>query len=58
MKNIIYKVEDIFHNIEGDDKNVNMTIPPEVLEALDMAPGDTVVVEVKDGQLSLTKKDK
>ena len=58
MKNIIYKVEDIFHNIEGDDKNVNMTIPPEGLEALDMAPGDTVVVEVKDGQLSLTKKDK
>lgn len=51
-----YKAEDIFHEIEGDDKNINMTIPPEILEALDMGPGDTVIVEVKDGQLTLTKK--
>ena len=57
MKNIIYKAEDIFHDIDGDDKNVNMTIPPEVLEHMGWEPGDTVVVEVKDGQLSLTKKD-
>ena len=29
----IFKQEDIFQDIPGDDENVNFTIPPEIMEA-------------------------
>ena len=32
QKAFIYKVEDIFEDIPDDPKNVNMTIPPEIME--------------------------
>ena len=56
-KIITYKAEDIFEDIEGDDKNVLMNIPPEVSERMGWKPGDVLKITVEDGQISITKKD-
>jgi AbrB family looped-hinge helix DNA binding protein len=56
-KIITYKVEDIFQDIEGDDKNVLMNIPPEVSERMGWEPGDILKITVEDGQISITKKE-
>jgi hypothetical protein len=56
-KVITYKVEDIFEDIEGDDKNVLMNIPPEVSERMGWVPGDVLKITVEDGQISITKKE-
>jgi len=37
-----YKAEEIFEDIPGDENNVNMKIPPEVMEANGWKEGDTV----------------
>tara|TARA_B110000285_G_scaffold166860_1_gene186483 strand:- start:1959 stop:2174 length:216 start_codon:yes stop_codon:yes gene_type:complete len=37
-----YKVEDIFEDIPGDNKNVNFIIPEEIREAMGVNPGDPV----------------
>lgn len=52
---ITYKVEDIFEDIEGDDKNVLMNIPPEVSERMGWAPGDTLKITVENGNIVITK---
>lgn len=58
-KNIVYKVEEIFHDIPGDPDNVNMTIPPEIMESQGWKEGDTIKVEVGDqGTIIITKVDK
>jgi AbrB family looped-hinge helix DNA binding protein len=54
-KIITYKVEDIFQDIEGDDKNVLMNIPPEVSERMGWKPGDKLKITVKDGAISIVK---
>jgi hypothetical protein len=57
-KTITYKAEDIFQNIECDEKNVLMTIPPEVAERAGFEPGDVLKIEIlEDGALSITKKE-
>jgi AbrB family looped-hinge helix DNA binding protein len=56
-KIITYKVEDIFHDIEGDPENVNMTIPPEISERMGWLPGDILKITVEDGQISISKKE-
>jgi len=56
-KVITYKVEDIFEDIEGDDKNVLMNIPPEVSERMGWVPGDVLKITVEDGQISISKKE-
>ena len=56
-KIITYKVEDIFEDIEGDDKNVNMNIPPEISERMGWVEGDILKITVENGQISITKKD-
>ena len=56
-KVITYKVEDIFEDIEGDDKNVLMNIPPEVSERMGWKPGDVLKITVEDGIISITKKE-
>lgn len=56
-KVITYKVEDVFQDIEGDDENVLMNIPPEVSERMGWEPGDVLKITVEDGQISITKKD-
>ena len=54
-KIITYKVEDIFEDIEGDDKNVLMNIPPEVSERMGWKPGDILKISVEDGNITITK---
>jgi AbrB family looped-hinge helix DNA binding protein len=56
-KVITYKVEDIFQDIEGDPENVNMTIPPEISERMGWTEGDILKITVKDGQISISKKE-
>lgn len=45
-----YKVEDIFHNIDGDKENILMTIPPEVAEKMGWKPGDRLSVKIREDQ--------
>jgi len=57
-KNIIYKAEDIFQDIEGDNNNVLMTIPPEIREKMGWEEGDLLKVKVLDeGGISIEKVD-
>jgi len=56
-KIITYKVEDIFQDIEGDEDNVNMTIPPEVSERMGWTEGDILKITVEDGVISIEKKE-
>ena len=52
----IFKQEDIFHDIPGDDENVNFTIPPEIMEAQGWAIGDPLKIEWGDqGTICITK---
>ncbi len=57
-KPIEYKVEDIFHDIPGDDKMMNMTIPPEIMEAQGWKEGDNLKIEWGDrGTIKISKLD-
>lgn len=57
-KQFTYKVEDIFEDIEGDEDNVLMTIPPEILELQGWKEGDTLKVEWGDkGSVVISKKE-
>jgi AbrB family looped-hinge helix DNA binding protein len=58
MKNetIVYNAEDIFKDIEGDDQNVLMNIPPEIAEKMGWKPGDLLKIEVlAEGGLSISR---
>lgn len=57
-KIITYKVEDVFQDIEGDDKNVLMNIPPEIAERMGWQPGDVLKIVVEDGNIVITKVQK
>jgi len=57
-KVITYKVEDIFEDIEGDDKNVLMNIPPEIQEKMGWVEGDILKINVEEGVVSITKVEK
>ena len=51
-----YTAEDIFEDIEGDEDNVLMNIPPEVMDAAGLEPGDTIKIEMGDqGSIIITK---
>lgn len=53
---ITYKAEEIFQDIPGDDKNVMMTIPPEIMEKQGWKEGDTIKVEIGDkGTIIITQ---
>jgi AbrB family looped-hinge helix DNA binding protein len=55
---MIYKAEDIFQDIEGDDKNTLMTIPPEIMEKMGWGEGDVIkIVTNSDGTITITKKE-
>ena len=54
-KTITYKVEDIFQDIEGDDNNVLMNIPPEISERMGWKEGDVLKIVVEDGVISIEK---
>lgn len=57
VNNYEYKVEDIFEDIEGDDKNVLMNIPPEIREQLGWKEGDVLSVKIEKGIIVLEKKE-
>jgi hypothetical protein len=52
----IYNQEEIFQDIEGDPDNVNMTIPPEVAEAVGIVPGDTIKISIGDQGTMIIEK--
>lgn len=55
-KIITYHVEDIFEDIDGDEENVLMKIPPEVCEKMGWKPGDSLnITQGEDGAISITK---
>ena len=45
---ITYKAEEIFQDIPGDDKNVVMNIPPEIMEKQGWKEGTKVKIEWGD----------
>jgi len=57
-KVITYKVEDIFQDIDGDDDNVLMNIPPEIAERMGWQPGDVLKINVEDGNIVINKVEK
>lgn len=53
-----FKVEDIFTDIPGDDKNINMKIPDEIMEAQGWKEGDTLKILWGDqGTIIIEKVD-
>jgi hypothetical protein len=50
-----FSVEDIFEDIPGDPDNVILKFPPEVLEQTGWQTGDTLIVSVVDGAISISK---
>ena len=54
-----YKADEIFKDIEGDPNNINMVIPPEVLEKMGWGEGTKIKVQSENGQIIITEvKDK
>ena len=47
-KVITKKVEEIFEDIEGDEDNILMTIPPEIMESQGWKEGDTLRIQYGD----------
>jgi hypothetical protein len=43
-KSWTFKAEDIFEDIPDDPENVNMSLPPEVCEAVGLEPGDKIKI--------------
>jgi hypothetical protein len=55
-KVITYKAEDIFEDIDGDEDNVLMNIPPEIAERMGWMPGDVLRIQVEEtGGISIIK---
>jgi hypothetical protein len=55
MTAMTFSVEDIFEDIPGDPDNVLLKFPPEVLEQTGWKAGDTLIVSVVDGAISISK---
>jgi len=53
-----FKQEDIFQDIEGDPDNVNMTIPPEIMEKMGWKEGDPIKVLLGDQGTIIIEKIK
>jgi hypothetical protein len=50
-----WKVEEIFQDIEGDPDNVNMVIPAEIAEYLELSEGGEIRIQVTESGLILSK---
>jgi hypothetical protein len=55
MTSLTFKVEDIFESIPGDEENVIMKFPPEVLEEAGWKEGDMLNIEIVDNTVVVTK---
>jgi formylmethanofuran dehydrogenase subunit D len=57
-KTMTYAADDIFQDIEGDDKNVLMTIPPEIMEKMGWGEGTNIVITTNEnGTVTMTAKE-
>ena len=55
-KTFTFNAEDIFEDIEGDEENVLMKIPPEIMEAQGWKEGDNLKIEWGDqGSIVISK---
>jgi|AntDeeMinimDraft_6_1070357.scaffolds.fasta_scaffold00810_10 formylmethanofuran dehydrogenase subunit D len=51
-----FSFDEVFQEIPGDKENINMTIPPSIMEKADIKEGDTVRVTMGDnGQVLIEK---
>ena len=50
-----YKVEELFSDIPDDPANVLFTIPPEVAADAGWKEGDTLSIEMHNGELHIKK---
>ena len=57
VNRLTYNADEIFQDIDGDPENVNMTIPPEIMESQGWKEGDTLKITVERGVISITKVD-
>ncbi len=55
VNKLTYNADEIFQDIDGDPENVNMTIPPEIMESQGWKEGDTLKIKVERGVISITK---
>jgi len=55
MTSLTFNVEDIFEDIPGDEENVLMKFPPEVLAQAGWKEGDLLNIELVDNKVIVTK---
>lgn len=56
-KSIIYNAEQLFSNLNEQNKTVDFTIPQHILKKLEIKKGDRVRVQVlKNGDLLISKE--
>jgi hypothetical protein len=55
MTQTIYRVEDLFEDIEGDTENVMFKIPEEICKIQGWKEGDTINIKVEGGAMVLSK---
>jgi hypothetical protein len=50
-----FNVEDIFEDIPGDDENVILKFPPEILENTGWKEGDTLNIKLENNAIVISK---
>lgn len=55
MQRLIYNVEDIFEEIDGDTENILMRIPQEILDLNGWKEGDKLSIKVQDNSILISK---
>ena len=51
----IYNAEDIFEEIQGNDEQILMKIPQEILEHNGWKEGDELTIKVENGAIVISK---
>lgn len=54
-KRFIYNAEDIFEAIDGDQDNIMMKIPQEILDHNGWKEGDELKITIEDGAIIISK---
>lgn len=56
VKRFTYNAEDIFQDIEGDNENVLMNVPLEIVQEMEWKPGDVLRIKIEEtGGISIVK---
>ena len=55
ITNKTWKIDEIFQDIPGDANNVNMVIPQEIAEYLELNEGDTIRIQVTESGMVIEK---